>query len=307
MTLIANTEVKGFLMNVPLTAVKQNKIGTCPHGLPLGACPICNGMGSGGGASKKVDPHAGEMSWDECYAVWQKMLKAKDLAMEKKEQAMLAQMQPQVSFAGKVANFADKLSLFSQKLADFAQKPNSNLPLLKIIAKPLAKALSFAMQVALPVLNAMKNVAQFVQKTFEGIQQKLADISDKLSALFGELKNSNEKKISEKLKNFGKKFKSLFFDETEEINDEELKVQEEKRLYEQKTELNEISRKGGREKKMQRGKEAKRHRSKVKNCEAIGQTVPDKIKRLQAKQMRADFGKSEARPGEGNRNFPSRR
>ena len=38
-----------------LTAVQTNsaRVGTCPHGLPLGACPICNGMGGGG--MKKAD------------------------------------------------------------------------------------------------------------------------------------------------------------------------------------------------------------------------------------------------------------
>ena len=39
-----------------LGAVQTNsaRVGTCPHGLPLGACPICNGM-SGGGGMKKAD------------------------------------------------------------------------------------------------------------------------------------------------------------------------------------------------------------------------------------------------------------
>lgn len=32
----------------------NNRIGTCPHGLPMGACPICNGMGGGGGSVKKT-------------------------------------------------------------------------------------------------------------------------------------------------------------------------------------------------------------------------------------------------------------
>ena len=32
----------------------NNRIGTCPHGLPMGACPICNGMGGGGGSVKKI-------------------------------------------------------------------------------------------------------------------------------------------------------------------------------------------------------------------------------------------------------------
>lgn len=53
-----------------LTAIQSNnsKIGTCPHGLPQGACPICSGMSGG---MKKTDFSAkpGEMSWNECAAI----------------------------------------------------------------------------------------------------------------------------------------------------------------------------------------------------------------------------------------------
>ena len=51
-------------------AVQTNstRTGSCPHGLPLGACPICSG--GGGGTMRKADFSAkpGEMSWNECAA-----------------------------------------------------------------------------------------------------------------------------------------------------------------------------------------------------------------------------------------------
>jgi hypothetical protein len=197
---------KDFLMNIPPPSIQKSKIGLCPHGLPAGACPICSGMGGGGGGSTKRAQNAGEMSWDECYAVWQQMLKAKDLQQQRKAQTMQAQMQG-VNISAKIANAAQKIANLSQKLVDFVQKTqNQTLSLPKIIAKPLA----LAAQIAIPILNAIKNVVVIAQKALNFIQAKFADISDKLSAIFGELKNSVEKKISDRLKDFKKKFKSLF-------------------------------------------------------------------------------------------------
>ena len=39
-------------MTASLSRASHNKIGTCPHGLPMGACPICNGMGGGGSVKR---------------------------------------------------------------------------------------------------------------------------------------------------------------------------------------------------------------------------------------------------------------
>ena len=38
------------------------RTGTCPHGLPPGACPICNGMGGGGGSSRVNEHKPGELT-----------------------------------------------------------------------------------------------------------------------------------------------------------------------------------------------------------------------------------------------------
>lgn len=210
-------------MNIPPPMVQKSKIGSCPHGLPAGACPICSGMGGGGGSSTKRAQNPGEMSWDECYTVWQQMLKAKDLQAQRKEQALQAQLQQGVNFTAKMDNAAQRLANLAQKLTDFAKNiQTQSLPIPKMLAKPLSQALSLTAQIAVPVLNATKNVVIIAQKVINFVQAKFADISDKLSAIFGELKNSTEKKISDALKNFKKKFKSLFgILEPEETNKEQ--------------------------------------------------------------------------------------
>lgn len=202
--------------------------GGCPHGLPYGACPVCSGMGGGGGgAAKKASKP--EMSWSECYAVWQQMLKAKDQAHQQRLDAM---QNPQISFAQKIGNLADKMANLADKINIFATRLQ-NVP--KIISTPILLATKFLVG----FLNITNNLISMTQKALNAIQQKLADISDKLNAIFGEMKNFMEKNISDKLKSLKKKFKSLFglFEptETEKSNEEEKQIEESKRLFEMKT------------------------------------------------------------------------
>lgn len=221
-------------MHLPLNSIPKTKIGTCPHGLPQGACPICSGMGGGGGSARKADKPVGEMSWDECYAVWQQMVRAKELAQQKKNDALQAQMQPQINFSAKLDNMAQNIANLAQKLTTFVQKTQSSPTI-------MTKTLAIAAKIAIPVLNVIKNIPIAIQKTINFIQTKLADISDKLNAMFGELKNSIEKKISDKLKDFKKKFKSIFgVIETQEIEDEEKKIEDDKRIFEAKTAFHSI-------------------------------------------------------------------
>ena len=96
--------------------------------------------------------------------------------------------------------------------------------------------LAFGAKMAIPTLNLLKDVALLAQKAINFGKEKLTDISDKLNAIFGELKNATEKKISDRLKDFKKKFKSFFgITESEDVDDEEKKIEEEKRIFELKT------------------------------------------------------------------------
>ena len=73
------------------------------------------------------------------------------------------------------------------------------------------------------------------------MKQKFVDIQDRLNAMFGEMKNSVEKKISDTLANFKKKFKLIFeVEETSRTDDEDKKVEEDKRAFEVKTLINDL-------------------------------------------------------------------
>ena len=222
-------------MNLPLSAAHRSKVGTCPHGLPPGACPICSGAGGGGG-SRKMEKATGEMSWDECFAVG-KMLKAQNLAQHKKDINMQAQLHIPLNTQGRLENIAQKIAGFVERLTNFTQKPQQ-LP--AIIAKPHV----FIAKLALPVLNVLKDIPILINKGINFAKEKLADITDKLNAIFGELKNSTEKKISEKFKDLKKRFKSLFeLYDSKEADNEDKKIEEGKRIFELKNILQKIQEK----------------------------------------------------------------
>ena len=217
-----------------VTALQTNnaRVGTCPHGLPLGACPICNGM-SGGGGMKKADFSAkpGEMSWNECAAIGA-FLKAQ-------QQAKLQREQDAQNFALRVQAFQNALMNSSEKLANIAQLLSNSTP--AIIAKPI----NFVLNTVLGTLvRTLANITTTISNVIQTIQQKLADISDKLTAMMGELKASIEKKISETFKDLKKKVKSLFsiFQPTDTDNDDK-QIDETKKAFELRTFIHELYKK----------------------------------------------------------------
>ena len=217
-----------------VTSLQPNnaRIGTCPHGLPLGACPICNGM-SGGGGMKKADFSAkpGEMSWNECAAIGA-FLKAQ-------QQAKLQREQDAQNFALRVQAFQNALINSSQKLADISQFFSNNTP--AIIAKPV----NFVLNTVFGGLaRTIANIPAAISNTIQTIQQKSADISDKLTAIMGELKASMEKKISDAFKDLKKKVKSLFsiFQPLDADNDDK-QIDETKKAFELRTFIHELYKK----------------------------------------------------------------
>ena len=216
-----------------LNAVKTNsaRIGTCPHGLPLGACPICNGMGGGGGKKADFSAKPGEMSWNECAAIGA-FLKAQ-------KNAKLQQQQDAQAFAQNVRNFQNSLMNSAQKLANIAGFFNQNMP--AIIAKPV----SFVLNTVLAnVIKTIANLPTTISNLVQTVQQKLADISDKLTAMMGELKASIEKKISEAFKDFKKKVKSVFsiFQPLDADNDDK-QIDETKKAFELRTFIHDLYKK----------------------------------------------------------------
>ena len=198
---------------------KKSNIGTCPHGLPLGSCPICNGMG--GGSMKKADFSAkpGEMSWNECAAIGA-FLKAQKLAQQTRQQDA-------INYAQRLASFQKNLDKIQQNIINFNTNLQAHLP--KIISTPIIFITQNLIQKPLILI-------QNIPQIFTNLHTKIADITSKITSVLGEIKTAINKKIDEKLSEFKKKIKSLFeIFETLNLHNEDKKINEEKKIFELKT------------------------------------------------------------------------
>lgn len=212
--------------------VRPHKAGTCPHGMPLGACPICNGMAGGNSTSKRDIPrNVGEMSYNQCAAIGA-MLRAQKNA---KAQAKLAQQ----NHLQTLADFQKNISNTHQRIMALAVLVTNTMP--AVIAKPVNFILNNIVGKALTIIqNLPAAIARFTQ----AINQKIADISDKLTAIYGELKAAIGEKISKFTSDLKKKLKSLFFVfGTQETDDEDKKIDEAKRTFELKTFIHQLYKK----------------------------------------------------------------
>lgn len=216
-----------------LGAVKTNssRVGTCPHGLPLGACPICNGMGGGGAKKADFSAKPGEMSWNQCAAIGA-FLKAQKMAKQVKEQDAM-------NFAQRAEAFQTALMNSSQRIANIAQFISQNTP--QIIAKPI----NFVLNTIIGgIVRTIANIPMTISNVIQAVQQKIADISDKLTAIMGELKASIDKKISDAFKIVKKKIKSIFaiFKPLDDDN-EEKQIDETKKTFELRTFIHDLYKK----------------------------------------------------------------
>lgn len=215
-----------------LTAIQSNnsKIGTCPHGLPQGACPICSGMSGG---MKKADFSAkpGEMSWNECAAIGAFLKAQKNARLQREQDAQ--------NFANNVKAFQNTLMNVSKRLANIGGFFAQNTP--AIIARPV----NFVLNTVLGgIVRTIANIPSTISNIIQTVQQKLADISDKLTAMVGELKASIEKKISESLKTLKKKIKSIFsIFNSQNIDNEEKQIDETKKTFKLKTFIHDLYKK----------------------------------------------------------------
>ncbi len=205
------------------------KVGTCPHGLPLGACPICNGMAGGNSTTKRDTPrNVGEMTYNQCAAIGA-MLRAQKHARAQAQAAQQNHLQALADFQKNIANT-------HQRLMDLSALITNSMP--AIIAKPVNFILN---NIVGTVLNFVQNLPTIITNISQFITQKFADISDKLAAVYGELKTAVEEKISKFITTVKKNLKSLFFIfGSQETDDEDKKVEEAKRTFELKTLLHKL-------------------------------------------------------------------
>ena len=192
-------------MSVQTVAIETRKVGTCPHGNPAGACPLCSGMGGGGNrisSDRNTRRRPGEMTWNECYAMGLRMKRqreAKEAEIKLENiRALQAHRTLLQNIASKISQLSNKISAQINKLTDF-------------INKNIINKLSNTIQnIPTAVKNTIIEIASQIKTTLQDIKQKLIDISDKLAAIYGEMKNAIEKKLSELFKTQTEKITSLF-------------------------------------------------------------------------------------------------
>lgn len=186
-----------------ISNVSMNR-GTCPHGNPIGACPVCNGGGGGGGVSTafKKDTVQGGMTWGECFAYLRMQNAQKQHAQDEKLFQNVSLM-----------NFFQ-----NNKLAQFMEnKMTTVITFFQInIARPIANfANTIFSTITSPITNLAKTIANTaifnnIKNFAEKIQKNLVDITNKIASMVGEPIMAAAKFISDtwqKLK--AKKF--LFF------------------------------------------------------------------------------------------------
>ena len=209
-----------------------NKVttGLCPHGLPPSACPICS---NGAGSMKQSDRNRkiGEMTYHEC-AMIGNMLKAQALA--KKQHAENLK-----THAENLKNYETTMSKLQANMLEFAQKYSNSL-----ILKPL---IFIVQNIAVPIVNFIKNIPNIITTIADKtniFKQKLFDISDKIAAVFGEIKTAIEKKISELVSTIATKLKALFkVFKKHNTDDEDTKIDDDKKIFNLKTILHKIKNK----------------------------------------------------------------
>jgi nitrate/nitrite-specific signal transduction histidine kinase len=215
-------------MSVGAAHIHQPKIGTCPHGMPMGACPICSGMAGGNSTTKRDTPrNVGEMTYNQCAAIGA-MLKAQKAAQHRAQAS-------QQGFIQSMVQFQKNLEGIHQRIIDLAANISKSMP--AIISAPVNFVLT---QVVARIVNIMSTIPNVMAN----FAQKFVDIADKLAAVYGELKAAVSKSLSNLMSGIKKKLKSIFFVfGADEADDNDKKIDETKKAFNLKTFLHKLSRK----------------------------------------------------------------
>ena len=193
--------------------------GKCPHGFPIGACPICSGM-SGGGASKdKNKPRkAGEMSYNECLAEWHKIQARKDAKAQDKLDKLNAINKTVME--SKILAAAEKF----QRIMDKALQKLDNMPTL--IKTPVQFIMKNIVQPIVNLISQIPSAIKNIQVFFENTRVFIASVSEKLASIFGEVKNFLTDMVSKNYKKAFKTILSLFTSAEDEESEDAKKVKE---------------------------------------------------------------------------------
>ena len=216
-------------MTLGYTQTIQNN-NKCPHGFPVGSCPICSGMGGGSKQDKNKPRVAGEMSYNECLAQWHRMQAKKEAKIQERLDR-IEQAQNQL-LLNRIMAGLDKIS---KNINDFINKIE---PMPKIIKAPIKIFINVIIK---PILNIISKIPEIIKNIQTSISNFISSFSEKMASILGEIRNFINFQFENKLKKPIKLFLSLFTEEEE--NKEENEEIEKLKLRELKKVLKGIFRK----------------------------------------------------------------
>lgn len=216
-------------MTLGYTQTIQNN-NKCPHGFPVGSCPICSGMGGGSKQDKNKPRVAGEMSYNECLAQWHRMQAKKEAKIQERLDR-IEQAQNQL-LLNRIMAGLDKIS---KNINDFINKIE---PMPKIIKAPIKIFINVIIK---PILNIISKIPEIIKNIQTSISNFISSVSEKMASILGEIRNFINFQFENKLKKPIKLFLSLFTEEEE--NKEENEEIEKLKLRELKKVLKGIFRK----------------------------------------------------------------
>ncbi len=198
-------------MSAPYSIQNQNN--KCPHGFPIGTCPLCSGMG---GAPKDRDKprRAGEMSYNECMAAWIKIQAAQEAKIQDKINKLEAQHLKTIE--NRIIAGLDKIE---NAIKNFESKLQ-NVP--QIIKIPVQIVLNVIIK---PILNLISKLPSLITniKTFvSNFVSLINSASEKISSMLGEIKGFINEKITKKFKKTIKTVLSLFVENSQDEEEKEI-------------------------------------------------------------------------------------
>ena len=207
--------------------IQNTKIGTCPHGLPAGACPVCSGGGGNSTTRRDIPRNPGEMTYNQCAAIGA-MIQANKAAQKRAQAAEQNRLQILVDFQRNIHNI-------HQKILDIASAISKSMP--AIISKPVNFVLT-------QIVGRFVQLVVNIPTVIINVAQKIIDIADKLNSIYGEFKAAIEKTVSDFWQKTKKKLKSIFFIFSADNEDEnDKKIDETKKIFNLKTFIHKLSRK----------------------------------------------------------------
>ncbi len=173
-------------------AVTTSNTNKCPHGFPVGTCPICSGSMGGASKDKNTPRKAGEMSYNECMAEWRK-IQAQQKADLKEQLDLKKEFLLQF--------LSNKPIINLEKITQFQEKIMQNIEKLPTVLKtPLKMALNIVNNVVNFALSTINNVQKFVQAAVLNIVDFTKSVAEKLPMVLFEMKNFVSSKLEQIIK-----------------------------------------------------------------------------------------------------------